>query len=254
MKWYRIKTILIALFLAIDIFLVFWNLSINTEEKEVSQEVIDNTVELLSKRDIKVSPLLIEKEIPKMRGIVVENSLADEAEFVGNVLGKGYFKEENRFFLGDKELIISGNRFIIREKKNIFSAEEALNWLTECKMDLSETKQIHYKGQYEFRTTFLGLELFGSSIKVRNEGEYAIAEGSLFYVKRQNESKEKIKHITSVLPLLVSSDVGKCEITGITAGYMCSSMGDNRFTEASAMPVYRISLSDGRQLFYDARK
>ncbi len=254
MKWYKIKTILIALFLAIDIFLGFWNLSINKEEKEVSQEVIDNTIEMLSKRDIEVSPLLIEKELPKMRGIVVENSLAKEAEFVGNILGKGYFKEENRFFLEDKELVITGNKFTIKEKKNILSAQEALNWLTECNIDLSGTKQIHYKGEYEFRTMFSGLELFGSNIKVRNEGEYAIAEGSLFYVKRENERKEEIKHITSVLPLLISSGVGKCEITGITAGYTCSSVGDNRFTEASAMPIYRISLSDGRELFYDARK
>lgn len=252
MNWPRIKTVLICLFLVIDIFLAGWDISQRHGKNAVSDEVIENTITLLEDRDIKISPELIRRSVPKMETVTAKNAMADEAEFIGNILGAGYAKEDNRFYIPGKEVIIDTNSFKIAEDKTLNSLEDAKKWLEENGFDLSGTVETEYMGSYVFKTVYNGYELFGSNITVRREENKAIAEGSFLYVFKSGEKSENILHVTSVLPQLISDGARNSEITNITPGYMCTAAGSTRFAEASASPVYRIILSDGREIFYDA--
>ena len=52
MNWPKIKTALICLFLAIDIFLAGWDIALRRGKSRVSDEVVENTVSLLADRTI----------------------------------------------------------------------------------------------------------------------------------------------------------------------------------------------------------
>lgn len=254
MNWPKIKTVLICLFLVIDLFLAGWDISQRHGKNSVSEEVIENTVKLLEDRTIKVSPNLIRRSLPKMGAVTAKNPMSDEAEFIGKILGSGYAKEDNRFYIPGKEVVIDANGFKISEEKTLNSLEEAKKWLEGNGFDLSGTVETEYMGSYVFRTVYDGFELFGSNITVTCEEKTAVAEGSFFYVSESVRESGEILHVTSVLPYLISDGAENSEITNITPGYMCMSAGDVRFSEASASPVYRIILSDGREFFYDAVK
>ena len=98
MNWAKIKTVLIILFLLIDIFLVIWNVGLKNESRTVDGEVIKNTEELLLSRGINVPQGTLEEGIPDIKRIVVKNALGNEAEFIGEILGKNYRKDGNVFF------------------------------------------------------------------------------------------------------------------------------------------------------------
>lgn len=252
MNWPKIKTVLICLFLAIDLFLAGWDIMLKRGKSTVSDETIENTVALLADRTVSVSPSLLRKTSPRIKSLTVVNPLADEASFIGKVLGTGYVKDGNRFFTENKEAVIENNSFKITEKRKASSLDEAEAWLNENGFDLSGTVETQYMGSYVWRTVYDGFELFGSSVTVRAEGDSLIAEGCLLYVKDAEQIDGEIKNVTAVLPYLISDGVQNCEIISIAPGYMCTAAGETRFAEASTSPVYRIILSDGREFFYDA--
>lgn len=252
MNWPKIKTVLICLFLVIDLFLAGWDIALRRGKSKVSEDVIENTVSLLADRTITVSPSLLGRSVPKISSVTAKNPMADEAGFIGKILGTGYIKDGNRFYKPGKEVELSGNRFIIRERKKISSLSEARSWLLDNGLDLSGTVQTEYMGSYLFRTVYSGYELFESGVTVTCDGENTAAEGMLLYVEDGNGSSEEILHVTSVLPRLVSDGAANCGIIGIAPGYMCTASLNERFSETGAIPVYRILLSDGREFFYEA--
>lgn len=255
MNWSRIKTILIGLFLVIDLFLLIFNVTLRREGRTVSDRVIDDTVEALLTKDITVSRALLSVKTPDMSRLSAQNVLADEAAFLGRVLGGGYEKDGQTFTRGNKTVELSGNTFLIRETRQISSVAEAARWLSDNGFDLSNVAETVYNGRYVFRTVYNDLEVFGSRIIVFQEGEEAVAEGSFLYIRgAENEKKSQTRHITSVLPRILSEGVSHCEVVGIYPGYMCVQSTKERFTEATANPVYRIVLSDGQEFFYNALK
>lgn len=252
MNWPKIKTVLICLFLAIDLFLAGWDIALHRGKSKVSEEVIENTVSLLADRSITVSPSLLGRTVPKISQVTAKNPTADEAGFIGKILGTGYIKDGNRFYKPGKEVELSDNSFTIKENKKIGSLSEARSWLSDNGLDLSGTVQTEYMGSYLFRTVYSGYELFESGVTVTCDGENTTASGMLLYVEGGSGKNEEILHVTSVLPRLVSDGAVNCEIIGITPGYMCTAAPDERFSETGAIPAYRILLSDGREFFYEA--
>lgn len=255
MNWSRIKTILIGLFLVIDLFLLIFNTTLRREGRTVSDRVIEDTQAVLSAQGITVSRALLSAKTPDMSRLSAENVLADEAAFLGRVLGSGYTKDGQTFTRGDKTVTLSGNTFVLREKRRISSVAEAGEWLSDQGFDLSATAQTEYNGLYVFRTMYSGLEVFGSRITARQEGDEAVAEGSFLYIRgAENEKQSQTRHITSVLPRILAEGAKSCEVVGVYPGYMCIQSMQERFTEATANPVYRIVLSDGQEFFYNALK
>ncbi len=255
MNWSRIKTVLIGLFLVMDVFLLIFNTALRHQERTVSDRVIDDTLTVLSQQGLTVSRALLCAETPHMSRLSAENVLADEAAFLGRVLGSGYEKDGQTFSRSGKTVILSGNTFVFREKRTIASADEAFRWLSDNGFDLSDTAQTEYQGQYVFRTMYDKLEVFGSRITVSQAGDEAVAEGSFLYIRgTENEKKSRPRHITFVLPRLLKEGVSNAEIVGIYPGYMCAQGTKERFTEATANPVYRIVLSTGEEFFYNALK
>ena len=76
MNWNKVKTVLIYLFLAIDIFLVIWNIRLQNEAGAVGKKTIENTAKLLAARGIELPEGTVTEKIPELKGISVRNAVA----------------------------------------------------------------------------------------------------------------------------------------------------------------------------------
>lgn len=251
MNWAKIKTVLIILFLLIDIFLVIWNVGLKNESRTVDGEVIKNTEELLLSRGINVPQGTLEEGIPDIKRIVVKNALGNEAEFIGEILGKNYRKDGNVFFNSECSVELIGDSFKITEDIKLKNAQDAEKWLTEKGFALKDTIKAEYRGEYVFRSMYKGMEVFGSRISVKSEDSKTVAHGKLYYVVENSETEANVRHATAVLPKLIQEGISNCTVSSVTPGYMVITE-DGKFSEAAASPAYRILLADGREIFYNA--
>ena len=253
MNWNKIKTVLIFLFLAIDIFLVIWNITLRHKAGVVDDKTIEDMSVLLHERGIKIPEGLIDEEIPDINGVTVRNVMASEAEFVGNILGKKYEKNDNVFFTSGCSVEIKGNEFVIESNRKVKSAEEAEKWLISIGFDLRDTVKAEHRGEYVIKSVYKGHEIYGSRISVKSEDNKTVAYGSFFYVVEGSETETDIRHATAVLPRLIQEGISNCSVSSVDIGYRVDNVG-SKFSEAGATPTYRILLSDGREIFYNATK
>ncbi len=251
MNWAKIKTVLIVLFLVIDIFLVIWNVALRREAKIVDEEVLRSTEELLATRGINVPEGILKEGIPDIKRVIVKNVLGNEASFVGGILGRKYTKSGNVFYNDECSVEITGDSFRITENVRIKNAEDAEKWLEKKGLDLKDTIKAEYRGEFVFRSMYKGMEVFGSRISVKTEDGKATAYGRLYYVAENSETETNVRHATSVLPKLIQEGIANCSVSSITPGYRVITE-DGKFSEATASPAYRILLSDGREIFYNA--
>ena len=253
MNWSKVKTVLIILFLAIDIFLVIWNIRLQNEAGAVGKKTIENTAKLLAARGIELPEGTVTEQIPELKGISVRNAVASEAEFVGNVLGGRYKKEDNTFYNENSMVKITGNSFEIESNVTIKSAADAEKWLEELGFSLKDTVKAEYRGEFVIRSTYKGREIYGSKISVKPEGGKTRAYGSFFYVIEDSETDDDIVHVTAVLPKLIQEGISNCSVSSVKIGYRVEN-SEGKFAEATAKPAYKILLSDGREIFYNATK
>lgn len=252
MNWSKVKTILIALFLVINVILAGINFFRWNREESISKKTVGNVIKVLENYNVRIEEDLISKEVPELKNLVVRNIIGTEAEFLGGILGRSYWKEDNRFSSGDKSVTIEGNRFVIKEKRAMESLGDAEKWLNDNGIDLSRTMKEEKVGEFVFKTIYEGLEVFESRIYVYTDGEYAVAEGFFLEVSSEEKKQKEARRITSVLPLLIKDGCRDCEIVEISTGYMCDISGSERFSEATASPVYKILTSDGKEYYYSA--
>ncbi len=253
MNWSKVKTALIIMFSLINVFLIIWNMTLRHESRVVNVTAIEYAESILAERGISVPGGMIEEEIPDIRPVMVKNVMADEAEFLGAILGNKYEKRENVFSNGIRSVKLMGNAFEIEENTSVSGAEEAKKWLTSMGFELNDTIKTEEKGKVFIAGVYKGREIFGSKITVETLGETVKAHGSFFYVVENSEKDGEIRHITSVLPKLIQEGISDCSVASIKTGYMVITEGE-RFTESGANPAYRILLSDGREIFYSATK
>lgn len=253
MNWSKIKTVLIALFLLIDVFLVCWNVSQQRDRQTISTDAAANTVEALAARGITVSEGLIAPKIPTMGRLIVKNALADEVAFLGKCLGKGYRKDGSRFFKDGKAVELSGNRFTLTENRSVRTEDEARRWLSDNGFDLSMTRTVKENGAIAFQTVYGEYDVFGSRITVTDEDGTAKADGCFYTVDRE-EAGTEVLPMTAVLPRLLAEGIERGVVTAITPGFSAAPDTAERFSEATADAVYCISFADGREFFYNAGK
>ncbi len=253
MNWSKIKTVLIIMFSLINIFLIIWNIASEQESRVVNEKAIEYAENLLAERGIAIPDGMIDEEIPDIRPVMVENAMADEAKFLGDILGEKYEKHENVFRNENRSVKLDGNYFEIEEKIFLNNAAEAKEWLITMGLDMKNTIKSEEKGKFEFVSVYKGREIFGSKITVESYATGTKAYGSFFCVVENSEKDADIRHITSVLPKLIREGIENCTVASIKTGYTVINAGE-KFSESGATPTYRILLSDGREIFYNATK
>ena len=160
MDWSKAKTILIISFIVVNILLVLALINTNEDiEAYVSENFVEDSIRLLSNKDISVSTE-IPREIPSLPSLIVEyetfnTSEVNERFFDGNgkisIKDDGFIEIQN----DDEKLTVLNSKLLIYESnktddsKALYSNDDAIeiatNYLSDLEYDTSDMKLSHIK-------------------------------------------------------------------------------------------------------------
>lgn len=270
MNWGRIKTILIILFLFTDIFLAYSIFTAEKKETQISPEVIDSAIKILSEHNISVDKSIISAKIPSAPILQADNVISDYSEFARLLLGENVFSEsDNEFHTKNAKLVFSGDSFKLEylvpskipEITTLNDAQKfAFSHLKGLGFNLSDAKAVSSNfedGIYRIKICDYseGMPIYSSeaNISLSKNGIISIS-GSWFNRKDNSGQNNNLKSITGTLVDFAASYNGEvpAEIKSIELGY--SVFDDATYHKsASLIPVTKIQLNDGNEYFMDSR-
>lgn len=252
----KIKNFLIALFLGINIYLIFSliaSLSFHIDDKTV-----ENTVTILNSADIAIDKAVIPKKLANLKNVETKNVIYTDrfknSEFYDKfVITNDGFTADFK----DDTLFNKNNRGIIKSVKK---------QLSECGFDtdfmqFSDVKATDAAKSFSINCYVQKYCFFDSSIKVsvsrdgyRIAGKWYIPQSG--DVKSNSKSREMV-YITSVLIDLKENEQIKkntpLTIKNIEYGYLSDSMyGATGHVSATALPYYKITDDSNNVYYYDA--
>ena len=267
MYWYKVKSALIILFLAINIFLLARIGYVAYSENRQKQQELTTIVSVLRRDNVTISEAIIPSGSVKLNSLSVENILTDENTFVSAILGKGILiadKEAHSYSSGSETLEISGNRFYYHNSAagmnvtpNQENAEQIKLWLSEKGFYTDQVKYTLDTTRISYRIMPGGNQFFDAEITVI-PGERGVISmsGSWVTPSLNTDTEYKPGPATDALIAFYRDPdrPQQCEISSIRAGYGVW-LGDYTvsYKTAEAVPVWRIKLSNGQSFYYDAR-
>ena len=282
MNWSRVKTILIILFLFTDILLGIGVISSKHKATAIEPEIIKSTVSLLAERNISINPDIIPAKTPGIVYIDAENIISDYDSFAENIFRENPQKNDHLTYEANRHVLsFSGDRFTYKCKdaqkpfNDVMANGDfenraksiAVDFLTAHGFDLKHTDVKTVKTENGYDITFTGksgkLPIFSSAVTVSVTGIHSdIGElngvssvsGSWFNTIGQNGSDVELKNITGILIEFMSEYKSSqpVTITDLTLGYTVFE-SDTLHRSATLVPVWRITLNDGTEYYYDAR-
>ena len=272
MNWARVKTILIIVFLIVNIFL-FFKLAEKYSRKELNPGEISDLKNLLSANNVVLQtamPLQI-KFLPRMK---VTNHIIEENQTADKILGvKKWTKKNNSagsvvFSSGNKEVIIDGYGFVeysinigkegvskllanetkAKETiKNILNGYLKLDKYVEDVTKADKTEMIIDYSYFNDTS-----EIFNNYIvaKILPEGKILIKHGQVDFNGFTSKSKKVTPVDTLVEFVRVVKDKRKITIKQISIGYYADLNKGNeiiRFGEAD--PAWKIKTDKGTFIF-----
>ena len=265
MNFGRAKTILIFLFLLLNLFLIGYIFATSNDITVPDNKTVSTTTEILKSRNIYLSEKINLKSVEKINYLNLEAITKDEKAFASKLLDS--FKAKGNNYTGDDgDVTITNGSFIWNVKDNHSFSEfdekhvkkYAINFLKKHEFDTSVlrvTDVTLVKGSYkvEFSHYFFDKELFDikTNVYISGGGVYKI-EGNVFSLVSLSGSEQKSNPITVLLNYCASKkDDKKEEIIKINSGYY-SENEPAHYKSLSAQPCFEIVLSDGNKLYFDA--
>lgn len=273
MSWSKIKTILIFLFLFVDIFLLY-NMFFKTGlGNEVSQQTVNETVSVLQKADIAINPEIISRKTLYMKKPEISNSIDNRQLLAENLIGKAkaseniYENEKGKITFSavafsfenhDKTIKISD----ISESNAI---ERASKYLNSCGFDVqTDAVRDFTSGENGYYIKF-GKEIDGYPLYESYLDIYIMPNGMLDEIDgywpevygEASGSETMCVDTTKVLINLLSAEGinldKKNEIVDIQTGYTLGGLPENDSPILlTLLPAYRIVLKTGENYIFDA--
>ncbi len=262
MNWSRAKTILIALFLVVDLFLLT---TILKGSDAITPEIISSTVDILSANGITVSADMIPSNVKSAPYSEAENVIESYDEFAKLLLGEDcYLSGDNSFSSNGATVSFSGNSFIYKNKNisNSIAGDKnpqniASVFLKSIGFDLSDAKISYQASGNDANVTFSNyagsLPVFNSSVTVSlSDEEITSISGTWFNVISTRGQDAALKSITSILIDSVADFEKGTRITALDLGY---TLPDSVAFHKSAVliPVWQITTESGQMYYPDAR-
>ena len=258
MNWYRIKTVLIFLFLAINIFLLTLLGAESLSKTRAAKEKGEAAGAALAQNGISVE-VPVPYKTPKLGTLTLENPKAEPETLAERILGGRAVQVGDAWRREGKILVLqergfrydSGMEAVIPEKKDVSRLREELS-----NMGFSME---YAKGYREGEAVVFvqmpdGVQLFESALSVypTADGTIARMEGVWANITKKNYERRAIKPAAdALLAFLRSGERGK--ITAITCGYAVLRAEDG-YRTADAIPVWKVETADGAVFYEDARQ
>ncbi len=272
MNFARAKTILIFIFIFVNIFLlVIYNFLI-LDHKTIDEKTL---MTVLNNNNITVDLSVISNEEVTVPGVEVINTGNDRENFLNSVLGKKYVKiDENTFNSEKMSVIFSSSLIEITAKDNkdkkykdineLNAGNKVINTLSKMDFDKSHLNVFNViknpKGDFYITVNYSynNLPVFNHRLNVfaDQSGIKSIKGNVLSFKELKNHSYDLIS-VSEVLLDFINQkgdDLNDEEtsIVDVKRGYFLNS-GELSIS-AYAIPSYEIKLKDGRLFYFDARK
>ncbi len=261
MDWYRIKTVLIFLFLAINLFLAALLGYASISENRVNRQKTEAATEMLAKGGITVSAEVPYKKV-KLGSLTLENPLADPHGFAGRVLGGETVQEGDTFRLGNQILSVSERAFTYESGvPGVTPSKKSAKAVKKCLENMGFSMK-YAQSRIEGDAVIFTLRadkvpLFGYSLSVfpTSDGTVARMEGTWVNIKTESKNKAQTRNAAdALLAFLQEGNHAGKEITRVERGYGVLLEESETFRNADAVPVWRIETADGTVRYYDARQ
>jgi len=265
MNFGRAKTILIVLFVIINLFLIGYIFVTSKDITVPDNETINRTVEILKSRNIVLNEKINLSSGEKINYLNLEAITTDEKVFASKVLGS--FKAKKNTYTGDfGDLTVTNGSFVwnVKDNHNFSEFNEksiknyAIKFLKNHEIDTSVLKVSDISlinGNYKvtFSHYFFDKQLFNikTYVYVSGGGVYKI-EGNIFSLKSLSGSEQRCNPVPVLLNFSSANKYKeKIEIKEINSGYYCESSPES-YKSLSAQPCFEFVLSTGEKLYFDA--
>lgn len=256
MSWDRVKTVLIFLFLAINIFLVSFMLMSINQSTEIDRTTVLGTVNVLSAGGVKVDADIVPTSIPKYDNVDVYNIVLDD-EFKEKA-GSGLKVNDSEFELFyeydvsdvDSENIDKTVKSILKE----FSIDTKCVVITHSGQGDKLWAKARYKDD--------GMVFYEPYIAFYKEANGFRIKGYWFTPKMEIEKSkargQDMAYITSILVDFMSNADRETtqtnEISGIDIGYSVQNYDTGSVhMSVPAVPAVRLMTENGCEYYYNAR-
>lgn len=264
MNWGRAKTILIILFLAIDILLLCLLAFVKNDVDYIKDRTITETVSVLNNHGINVEKELIPRKRTDLEILNCKNLVYSPEEAAQLFLGEGYKEEQGSdgqiiFKKDSKTLCFAENKIYYEHNREI---SECIDKEAE-KAVVASLREFGYKrsdffienayvdnGIYhaELTLSYNGRKIIGTEavIEADNTGILKMC-GVCFSVKETEKTDKKLTDVTSVLtgmiyePAYFGKTISKIEVMY----YIDSEYIDG--AEVTAYPVYAVTDSENQR-------
>lgn len=278
MNWGRAKTILIIMFLVTDIFLLVVLLQTKLVFTRVPEQTVTETVRILQNNGLEIEPSIIPRRRAENRNIIMRNAFEEPAIAADRMLGSFETKKadqlqhEYHFVSKQASLFVSNIGFTYCRTKepkpygfgNEPTAEALQSRITDQlgRLGFDKKETFINDGRLENGLYFCqavplyhGVKIYGISMHIVADSEDILSlEGSWFRaVEAEVYEQEPLLDITAVLTgLIYREDCQNMHIMQIeNAFYAADDYLSSR--EIAAVPVYTMTDSKQRRLFFDAR-
>lgn len=272
MNFARAKTILICIFIFVNIFLlVIYHLFFQTEREVKAEDV----VKILALNNIKIEKELIENSGKTLSGVEIINSAANEKSLAKLFLGKEFNNPRSHYYTKDGEtlsiidLVVDYKVVDPKDKgykdvSNLSAGNKTVKTLGKkgFDKDVITVSNVSDSGNNSYFVTlsykFEDYPVFNNHIyaTVTDKG-ISTVKGTVITFKKLKDVEYDITPASNILLELplnneLKSEIENPTVTKINLGYYLP-MGK---TEASiyAIPAYEITLNNKKIYYYDARE
>lgn len=272
MNFQRAKTILIFIFVFVNIFLLLVYNFFILNKKTIDT---DTLITVLSNNNVYVDESLIKDRDITLKGVEVKNLVNDKENLLSSFLGKEYVKGEENYFKNDNgeirtnESSIEFGVFNPKEKrykdiKELNAGSKVINTLSKYGFEKSSLSvyNVIKNPNSDFYVT---IAYKYNDIPVFNHYLYAFAntdglknlKGPVITFKKVKGQNYKLVAVSSILMEFINhadvqSSKEKVVISDIKYGYYLPVNESELSTYA--IPSYEIKLENGKIYYYDARE
>ncbi|MBR5518885.1 MAG: two-component system regulatory protein YycI [Clostridia bacterium] len=257
MEWSKIKTILIWIFVIVNIFLFSMYFRDMYAGNEISDDVVSDTITVLAKNNVEITEDVMPRDLTDVKIFNVEKKYNSISELIENVKktssgnGIAYFNDEN--------VSVRGRNFTctVNSNGNVSDTEDHAEEELEKTGLLSDVDySVRKSGEYVyFYLKHDNMIFFDSYIRVKctNKGIQEIY-GNNWYCDKITEGSmaQTISPAQVLIDFAVQMQFEqKVKITKVEAGYYIGNREES--VRVTAFPVWEISVSDGSVYYYDRR-
>jgi len=277
MNWGRAKTILIVLFLALDVFLLVILMRTRLSSLQISEDTVIKTAHILQEHGIHITPEQFPVQRKANRNVILKNYFETPSQAAEQLLGRHFdtllFDSEAHAYRYENQeatLCINGTTFtyevkrqpsslvregtIEKETERILHLLESMGFAKETLAPISFSKT--EKGySLEVVPVYKKARVYGvvMHITADNEGILTISGNWFTPVATEQQENERLLDVTTVLVnLMYRPELQGIRVERLESGFL---VHDDFLSsrEIAAVPVYILTEKKGERFYVDAR-